>query len=163
MNVLLILLDSILVHFIKNTHAELDIREELVTSTLREILTDNDSKHLEVVGVGGHGIGWYDPGSLTELMSDREFIVVLVGLGVDAEGNEGETVAIFLGHDDEAQLGERIGEVVCGSSEIGHDGAVTVLSKTDQLVVLADNLGSAFREVEGEGCLVGTEVVDVED
>jgi hypothetical protein len=31
------------------------------------------------------------------------------------------------------------------------------------LVVLADDLGSAFGKVEGEGGLVGAQVVDVED
>lgn len=31
------------------------------------------------------------------------------------------------------------------------------------MVVLADDLGGAFGEVEGEGGLVGAEVVDVED
>lgn len=38
-----------------------------------------------------------------------------------------------------------------------------MLSETDQLVVLADDLRSAFGEVEGERSLVGAEVVDVED
>jgi hypothetical protein len=38
-----------------------------------------------------------------------------------------------------------------------------MLSEADQLVVLADDLGRAFGEVESEGGLVGAEVVDVED
>jgi hypothetical protein len=38
-----------------------------------------------------------------------------------------------------------------------------VLAQTDQLVVLAQDLGSSTREVEGKGSLVSTEVVDVED
>jgi hypothetical protein len=38
-----------------------------------------------------------------------------------------------------------------------------VLAEADELVVLADDLGGAFGEVEGEGGLVGAEVVDVED
>jgi hypothetical protein len=38
-----------------------------------------------------------------------------------------------------------------------------VLAEADQLVVLANDLGSALGEVEGERGLVGAEVVDVED
>lgn len=38
-----------------------------------------------------------------------------------------------------------------------------MLAEADKLVVLADHLGGAFREVEGEGSLVCAEVVDVED
>ena len=38
-----------------------------------------------------------------------------------------------------------------------------MLSETNELVVLADDLGGAFGEVEREGGLVGAEVVDVED
>jgi hypothetical protein len=38
-----------------------------------------------------------------------------------------------------------------------------VLAQTDQLVVLAQNLGSSTREVESKGSLISTKVVDVED
>ena len=38
-----------------------------------------------------------------------------------------------------------------------------MLSKADQLIVLTDDLGGAFGEVEGEGGLICTEVVYVED
>ena len=38
-----------------------------------------------------------------------------------------------------------------------------MLAEADHLVVLANDLGRAFREVEGEGGLVGAEVVNVEN
>ena len=38
-----------------------------------------------------------------------------------------------------------------------------MLAEADELVVLSDDLGGAFGEVEGEGGLVGPKVVDVED
>lgn len=38
-----------------------------------------------------------------------------------------------------------------------------MLAETDQLVVLGDDLGSSFGEIEREGSLVSAEVVDVED
>lgn len=38
-----------------------------------------------------------------------------------------------------------------------------MLAETDELVVLSHDLGSTLGEVEGEGGLVSTEVVDVED
>ena len=38
-----------------------------------------------------------------------------------------------------------------------------MLAKADQLIVLTDDLGGAFRKVEGKGGLICTEVVNVED
>lgn len=35
--------------------------------------------------------------------------------------------------------------------------------KSDELIVLANDLTGPFAEVEGEGSLIGAEVVDVED
>ena len=37
-----------------------------------------------------------------------------------------------------------------------------MLAKTDHLIVLANDLGGAFGEIEGERSLVGAKVVDVE-
>jgi hypothetical protein len=96
-------------------------------------------------------------------MSECEFIVVFLCLGVQAESHEGEALSVALGHDDEAELGEGVGEVVCCAGEVGHDGAVAVLAEADELVVLPDDLGGSFGEVEREGGLVCAEVVDVED
>jgi hypothetical protein len=38
-----------------------------------------------------------------------------------------------------------------------------VSAEADELVVLPDDVRCALGEVEGEGCLFGAEVVDVED
>lgn len=38
-----------------------------------------------------------------------------------------------------------------------------MLAKTDHLVVLANDLGGAFGEIEGERGLVGAKVIDIED
>ncbi len=38
-----------------------------------------------------------------------------------------------------------------------------MLAETDELVVLANDLGSTLGKVEGEGRLVGSKVVDVEN
>jgi hypothetical protein len=38
-----------------------------------------------------------------------------------------------------------------------------LFAEANELVVLANDLGCAFGEVEGEGGLVGAEVIDVED
>jgi hypothetical protein len=159
----LVLLNLLLVHLIKDQHAKLDITKQLIASALREILSHNDTQHLKIAGVRSHGISWDNPGSLTELMSQRELVVVFVCFGVEAEGNEWEPMPGLLRHNDQAQLLERVGEVVCCAGEVCHDRAVTALSETDQLVVLADDLGGSFGEVEGKGGLVGAEVVDVED
>lgn len=41
--------------------------------------------------------------------------------------------------------------------------AISAFAEADELVVLADDLGGTFGEVEGEGGLFSAKVVDVED
>jgi hypothetical protein len=162
-DVLLVLLDALLVHLIEDLHAQLDVAQQLVASRLAEILAHDDAQHLEILGVRRHGVGGDYPGAAAELVRQRELVVVLVELLVEAEGDEGEAFAVLLGHDDEAELLEGFGEVVCGAGQVGHDGAVSVLSEADELVVLANDLRCALGEIESEGGLVSSEVVDVED
>lgn len=153
---LLMLLDLILVQVLQQLHAELDIAQQLVTPRLGEVLADHHAQHLQVLRLGRHGVGGHDPGARAQLVGEGELVVVFVGGGVEAEGDEGEALAGLLGHDDEAELLEGVGEVVGGSGEVGHDGAVPVLAEPDELVILADDLGGAFGEVEREGGLVGS-------
>ena len=40
---------------------------------------------------------------------------------------------------------------------------VTMPTEADELVILADDLACAFGEVEGEGRLIGTKIVDIKD
>lgn len=111
----------------------------------------------------GHRVGGDDPGAAAELVGEGKLVVVLFELRVEAEGDQGETLAVLLGHDDEAELLEGFGEVVCGPGQVGHDGTVSVLAEADELVVLTNDLGCALGEIEREGGLVSTEVVDIED
>lgn len=55
-----------------------------------------------------HGVGWDDPGTLTQLMSDSKFIILLVGFGVEAKCDKWEAFTVALRHDDEAHLGEGV-------------------------------------------------------
>ena len=96
-------------------------------------------------------------------MGERELVVGAVFVGRHAEGHEREALARFLGHDDEAEGLEGVREVVGGAGEVAHDGAVAVLAEPDQLVVLPDDLACTLAEVEGEGGLVGAEVVDIKN
>jgi hypothetical protein len=152
-----------LVHVVQDANAQFDIRQQLVTPTLAEVLADHHTQHLEILGVGRHGVSRDDPGAATQLVGESELVVVLACFGVETEGDEGETLAMLLGHDDEAQLGEAVGEVVGCAGQIGHDGAVAALAEADQLVVLADHLGGAFGKVQGERGLICTKVIDVKD
>jgi hypothetical protein len=103
-DMLVVLLNLLRLHSVQDLHAQLDIVQQLVTSRLGEVLSDDNSQHLEIVGVRSHGIGWHDPRALAELVSESEFVVVLVGLFVQTEGHERQTGAVLLGHDFEAQL-----------------------------------------------------------
>lgn len=88
---------------------------------------------------------------------------MFVGVRVNTESNEWETVAILLRHDNESELFERIGEVIGGSCQVTHDSFVTLLTKTNELVVLGNNLRSTLGKVKSERCLIGTKIIDVED
>jgi hypothetical protein len=96
-------------------------------------------------------------------MRECEFIVVFVGVGINTESNEWETFTILLRHDDESELFKRIGEVIGGSGQVAHDGFVTLLAKTDELVILSNNLRRTLGEVESERGLIGAKIIDVED
>jgi hypothetical protein len=159
----LVLLDSLLVHTIEGLEAQLDVREEGVTSRLGEVLSDYHSQHLQILGMRRHRVCRDNPATLPQLVGHGEFVVMLVVFGIKAECNEREAFAVLLGHDDETQLVQRISKVIGGPSEVGHDGAVAMLAETDQLIVLANDLGSALGEVEREGGLVRAEVIDVKD
>jgi hypothetical protein len=104
LDMLVMLLDRVGIHVIQNLHAQLKIRQQLIASRLGKILSDDYTQHLEILGVRGHSVGWHNPGALAQLVSECELVVVLVGLGVEAESDERETVSTLLGHDYETQL-----------------------------------------------------------
>lgn len=169
LDVLLGALDARPVRLLKQAEAELNVLDEVVGAAAGKVLAADDAEHLEAVRLGGHGVGGDDPAAGAEGGGERKLVVVavldraLLAVVGEAEGDEGQAVARRLGHEDEAELLEPRGEVVGGADEVAHDGAVAVLAEADELVVLANDLGRALGEVEGEGGLLGAEVVDVED
>ena len=160
---LLLALDALLVHILKQVPRQLDILDKRVAAALGKVLADHNPQHLETVGLGGHGVSRDDPPPHAQLVGERKLVVVAVLVFGEAERDEGEALAGLLAHDDEVEGLERVAEVVGGAGEVGHDGAVALLAEADELVVLADDLAGALGEVEGEGGLVGAQVVDVED
>jgi molybdopterin converting factor small subunit len=96
------------------------------------------------MGVRSHGVSWDNPRALTELMGDCEFVVVLFGLRVEAESNEGKTLTALFRHYNEAELFKGVRKVVGGAGEVAHDGTVTVLTETDELVILSNDLGGTL-------------------
>ncbi len=96
-------------------------------------------------------------------MRNGVFIIVMVVFWVEAECYERQALASLLAHDQKSKLFKVGSEVVGGTGKIHHDRSIAVLTETDHLVVLANDLGSALGEIEGERGLVSTEIVDVED
>ena len=110
-----------------------------------------------------HSIRGHHPPSFSQLMRHGKLVVVMLVLGVQSKSNQRQAFPSAFAHDNEAELLERGSKVVSRTSEVVHDGAVPVLAKADHLVILADDLGGTFGEVEGEGSLIRTEIIDVED
>ena len=162
-NIIRVLLQHLLIHLIQQTKTKLDIIDQLLAPAPAKVLANNHPQHLHLLRMRRHRIRRHDPAALAQLMRNRELIVPLLQLGIKTERHEREATALAIAHDQESHTLESCGEGVSDAGEVEHDGAVSVLAKTDELVVLADNLGGALGEVEGEGGLVGAEVVDVED
>ncbi len=158
-------LDAVFIHLVEHGGRLSDVGDQGVGAGPGEVLADDDAEHLQAVGLRSHGVGGDDPAANAEGVGQCELIVVLLVAvdGGQAEGDQGETFAGLLGHDNVAKGLEGVGQVVRGAGEVVHDGAVALLAQPDQLVVLADDLAGSLGEVESEGRLVGTEVVDVED
>lgn len=163
LDLLLVLLDLLFIHLTQSLHGQFDVCNERVAARMREVLADNDTHHLQALRVRSHGVCRNDPTTLSELMCDGELVEFVTVIGVKTEGNERKTVATSLRHELEAHLLNRGSQIVSGFGQVEHDGAVAVLAQADQLVVLAQNLGSTSREVESKRSLISTEVVDVED
>jgi len=149
-NIILVALEFGLVHIIEHFYAQFNIAEQLVASALAEILSNYYSQHLQVISMRRHSVSWNDPASTSELMCERELVIVSGFVIVEAERHQWETSATLLGHDDEAKLFERLREIVGCAGEVRHDRAVTMLSKADELVVLPDDLGGTLGKVECE-------------
>ena len=153
---------SALVHFLQRFQCQLNVCNKRVTSCPRKIFTHNNSHELKLLAVGSHGVGRYYPAPLSQMVSNRKFVEVVFVLGVQSERYKRQTFTPFLTHDQETEMLEGRSKVVRCTGKIKHDGAITVLTETNHLVILANNLGGPFGEVEGERGLVGAKVVDVE-
>lgn len=86
MDEVLLLLDAVLVHLSEKLLTLLDISDEAVASTVREILANDYAEHLEVLGVGRHGIRGDNPAANAQLVSEGELVIVAVFLGRETEG-----------------------------------------------------------------------------
>jgi hypothetical protein len=92
-----------------------------------------------------------------------KLIIHLAQILIDPRRHKRKSLSAALAHNHETQVLEVRRQVVGGAREVEHNTPVAPLAEADELVVLADDLGCAAREVKGKGGLVGAEVVDVED
>lgn len=96
-------------------------------------------------------------------MGDGKLIVMVSVLGVQPERHQRQASPSAWAHDEEAQLFQVGCQIIRRARQVHHNGAIALFAKTDHLVVLTNDLGSAFREVERERGLVSTQVIDVEN
>lgn len=144
-----ILIHKTLIHITQHLQRELNSIKQAITPIHPKVLPDNNPHHLQRAAIRRHRVSRHNPPALAQLVRQRELvevglIAVLVG---QAEGDEGQAVAAALAHDDEAELGEFLREVVGDAGEVDHDGAVAAFAEADHLVVLADYLRGALGEV----------------
>lgn len=155
LDILLLSLDRLAIHLFQQTEAKLNIANEHVASAAGKVLSDDNSQHLHFVGVGRHGVCRDNPAARSEVVRQGEFVVVSIFTTTfvrsgEAERYEGKTISRALGHDDEALLLEVVAKVVGCASKVAHDGPVALLAETNQLVVLANDLGGTLGEVQSK-------------
>lgn len=163
LDVFLVLVHHALVHLAKSLESKFDVVDEKVGAWESEVLTNDNSHHLQSLAVRGHGVSRHNPAAFTEVVRNGEFVVEVFAIRVETECDQRQAVAAALAHDDEAKVFELAGEVVGGAGKVKHDGPVASLTETNHLVVLTNNLGSTLGEIKGETGLVGSKIVDVED
>ena len=150
------------IHFLQRIQCQFDVRDKRVASCSRKVFTNNNSHELELLAVRCHGVCRHHPASLSQMMSNGKFIVVVIVLGVQPKCYKGQTLTSPLAHDQEPEVLKGGGKVIRCAGYIKHNRAIAVLAKTNHLVVLANNLGGTFGKVESERGLIGAKVVDVE-
>ena len=161
--VLFVVVQLLRIHLRKLLHSHLKICDQSITPAPRKVLPDDHAHHLHLIGVRCHCVRRHDPTSLAQLVCDRELIELMSMLRVETEGHKWQTLALSLGHEQEAHLLHRSSQIVCRPGQVEHDAAISLLAEANQLIVLADDLTSSTREVESEGGLIGAKVVDIED
>lgn len=140
LHVLGMLVYGLLVHLTQCIQGQFDIGDQRIAPRSREILTNDNSHELELLAMRSHSVRGDNPAPLTQMMSDSEFVVVMLLLRVETKCHEGKACSPFLAHNQEAELLEAGSEVVRSSRQVLHDGAITVLAETDHLVVLTNDL-----------------------
>lgn len=155
-------LHRLLVEGIQGFQGRNNVAHQNLTSRARKVLADDDTQHLEMLQLGGHGVGGHDPAALAETGRNVK-LVIMVGC-VQAESNQGKTLALAGAQDREAaRRFETFREVIGGRSQVRHDLLKAGATETDQHIVLADDLAGALAKVEGERGLIAAKVVDVKD
>ena len=88
--------DGVLVHVVQGLQRDGKVADERIASGLREVFADDDAHQLELIRVRGHGVCGDDPAALTELVGNRELVVQLAVLRVEAEGYQGKAFTAAL-------------------------------------------------------------------
>lgn len=153
---------SALIHFLQRLHCQFDVFNKRVASCPRKVFSHHDSHELKFLTMRSHGISRHHPAPLSQMVSNRKFIEVVVVFGIQPKCNKRQTFTPFLAHDQEPEVLEGGSKVVGCTGKVEHDGAIAVLTQTDHLVVLTNHLGGAFGKVEGKRGLVGAKIIDVE-
>lgn len=158
-----LLLKTLLIHLGQLRHGHLQVGDERIAAATREVLSNDHTQHLQSAGIGSHGVCWDNPATLTQLVGDRELVKLVAVLGIQAESDQRETVALGLGHEREAHALNCRSKVISRPSEVEHDATVALFAQSDELVVLPNNLACSAGEVQSKRGLVSSQVVDVED
>lgn len=162
LDVLRMLVYLLLVHLRERIQRLLDVGDQGIGLRSGEVLTDNDTHHLEACVRWGSVRG-HDPAPLTELVSNGELVKVIFLLRVQAERDERESSTMEIRHEEETESLYAVRKVVGGPGEVKHDVAVATLSETNELVVLCYHLRGPPREVECEGRLIGAQIGNMKD
>ena len=89
LDVVFMLLYGFRIHIFQCLQGQLDVIDQSVASRTGEVFSDDDSHEFELFTVGSHGVGGHDPAALTQVMGNRELVIMVLGLGVEFERHKG--------------------------------------------------------------------------
>ena len=152
-----------ILEFVEFGHIDADIVEELVGHVAAESLLAEHTHHNDILDIRGHCVGGHHPSALGELVLKVEESplggFLIVGLHHPDEDRIGGLLRIV---DKLRELGDFGVQVAAYAHRVGLYCLVALESETDELIVLAENLGCRTREVEADLTDFGTEIVDRE-
>src|ERR1700722_16094085 len=141
----------------------LHFEQKLVRHRRREPMADKNALNDEILAIGWHGVGRYQPAALAQSIGkvvERK----TRGCGVfQFPAEAGDAITAVINNFEVSELGDLFGEITAQCMALVLHLAVAGFAEAEKIVVLADDLPARPGEVKREGRHVAAEIVDIKN